>query len=227
MRHNVCRLVFSSSAAVYGAPEKTPITEDAPLATVNPYGRTKLIIENMINDLVVAEGVLAAISLRYFNPVGAHKSALIGESPTGLPKNLFPSIGQTAAGIQRRLRVFGNDYPTADGTGIRDYIHVSDLARGHLAALDYLSANEQACGTSIPVNLGCGRGYSVFETIAAFSSASGHEIPFLIENRRPGDASVSIADPTRAAELLGWRAKHGIEEMCADYWAFQRRELDL
>ncbi len=224
-RHRVRRLVFSSSATVYGTPERNPISEGAPLAALNPYGRTKLVIEQIIDDLVVADPDFAAVSLRYFNPVGAHKSGLIGENPNGVPNNLFPFIAQTAAGVRDRLRVFGNDYPTPDGTGVRDYIHVVDLARGHLAALDFLLDGQGLAGRNIPINLGCGRGYSVLESLAAFGRAVGRDIPYEVVGRRPGDVAECVADAGRAAELLGWRAELGLDEMCADHWAFQSRML--
>jgi UDP-glucose 4-epimerase len=224
LRHDVRRLVFSSSATVYGTPSSNPIAEDARLGPLNPYGRTKLAIEQIVDDLVVAEPDVAALSLRYFNPVGAHKSGLIGEKPEGVPNNLFPFIAQTAAGIRDRLRVFGGDYPTPDGSGIRDYNHVLDLADGHLAALDFLLAGEGK-GRNLPVNLGCGRGYSVLEAIDAFARAAGRDIPFESVGRRPGDVAECVADPRRAAELLGWRARRGLDEMCADHWAFQSRLL--
>jgi UDP-glucose 4-epimerase len=222
LRHGVRRLVFSSSATVYGTPERNPIAEGAPLGALNPYGRTKLFIEGIIDDLVAAEPDFAAVSLRYFNPVGAHKSGLIGEVPRGIPNNLFPYIAQTAAGIRDRMRVFGDDWPTPDGTGVRDYIHVVDLAQGHLAALDFLMRGEGR-GRNIPVNLGCGRGYSVLEAIRAFAAASGRPVPYEVVARRPGDVAECVADPARAAELFGWRAHRGLEEMCADHWAFQSR----
>jgi UDP-glucose 4-epimerase len=225
-RHKVGRLVFSSSATVYGAPQSVPIREDAPLSALNPYGRTKLIIERMLDDLVVADPEFAAVSLRYFNPVGAHASGLIGENPRDIPNNLFPFVAQTAAGLRDRVRVFGDVYPTPDGTGVRDYIHVVDLARGHLAALDYVLAEPGARGRNLPVNLGCGRGYSVLEAIAAFSRAAGRAIPFEIVAPRPGDVAECVADPSRAAELFGWSATRGIEEMCVDHWAFQRALLE-
>jgi UDP-glucose 4-epimerase len=225
LRHGVHRLVFSSSATVYGVPERNPITEDAPLGAVSPYGQTKLMIEHILNDLVVAAPEFAAISLRYFNPVGAHKSGLIGENPNGVPNNLFPFIAQTAAGIRDAVRIFGSDYPTPDGTGIRDYIHVVDLARGHLAALDMLLEGQGAKGRNLPINLGCGRGYSVIEALRAFSKAVGRDIPYQIVDRRPGDIAVCVADAGRAADLLGWTTSLGLEEMCADHWAFQSRLL--
>jgi len=221
-RHRVGRLVFSSSATVYGTPEANPIAEDAPLAALNPYGRTKLMIEQVIGDWVAARPEVAAVSLRYFNPVGAHKSGLIGESPKGVPNNLFPYIAQTAAGVRERLRIFGSDYPTPDGTGVRDYIHVVDLARGHLAALEFLLSGG-AAGRNLPVNLGCGRGYSVLESVEAFGRAVGRPIPYEIVGRRAGDVAECVADPRRAAGLLGWSATRGLDEMCADHWAFQSR----
>lgn len=224
LRHQVRRLVFSSSATVYGVPRSNPIGEGEPLGATNPYGRTKLFIEEIIGDLVVAQPDFAAVSLRYFNPVGAHKSGVIGEDPKGIPNNLFPFMAQTAAGIRDRLLVYGNDYPTPDGTGVRDYIHVVDLARGHLAAIDFLLAGEGA-GQNVAVNLGCGRGHSVLESIAAFSRAAGREIPYEIVGRRPGDVAQCVADAGRAAELLGWRTERQLDEMCADHWAFQSRAL--
>lgn len=221
-RHGVCRIVFSSSATVYGAPERNPIREDAPLDPRSPYGRTKLVIEQILDDLAASDPGFAAVSLRYFNPVGAHASGLIGENPRGVPNNLFPFIAQTAAGLRERLRIYGNDYPTPDGTGIRDYIHVLDLAAGHASALDFLLAGEGG-GRNTPVNLGCGRGYSVLESVAAFSRAVGREIPYEIVGRRPGDVAECVADARRAAALLGWRATRSLDEMCADHWAFQSR----
>jgi UDP-glucose 4-epimerase len=223
-RHGVGRLVFSSSATVYGVPERNPIPEDAALAATSPYGRTKLFIEEIVSDLAVSAPDFAAVSLRYFNPVGAHKSGLIGENPRGVPNNLFPFIAQTAAGLRPRLRIFGDDYPTSDGTGVRDFIHVVDLARGHLAALDYLMAGEGA-GRNLAINLGCGRGHSVLESVAAFSRAAGRDVPYEIVDRRPGDVAECVADPARAARLLGWRTARGLDEMCADHWAFQSRML--
>lgn len=218
--HGVSRLVFSSSATVYGAPDRNPIDEDASIGATSPYGRTKLFTEGLLDDLAVAWPAFSAISLRYFNPVGAHASGLIGENPRGVPNNLFPFIAQTAAGMREKVRIFGNDYPTPDGTGVRDYIHVLDLARGHVSALDFLMRGE-AKGRNLALNLGCGRGYSVLEAVAAFSRASGREIPCEIVARRPGDVAECVADPRRAEALLGWRATLGLEAMCADHWAFQ------
>jgi UDP-glucose 4-epimerase len=221
-RHDVTRLVFSSSATVYGTPERNPIDETAPVRATSPYGRTKLFTEALLDDLAVAWPAFASMSLRYFNPVGAHASATIGENPRGTPNNLFPYIAQTAAGVRPRLRVFGDDYPTPDGTGVRDYIHVVDLARGHLAALDFLMRGEGQ-GQNLALNLGCGRGYSVLEAVAAFARASGREIPCEIVGRRPGDVAECVADPRRAEALLGWRTTLDLDAMCADHWAFQSK----
>jgi len=221
-RRGVTRLVFSSSATVYGIPDRNPIGEEAPVGATSPYGRTKLFTEALIDDLAVAWPEFAAMSLRYFNPVGAHASGLIGENPRGVPNNLFPYIAQTAAGSRARLRVFGNDYPTPDGTGVRDYIHVVDLARGHLAALEFLMRGEGR-GRNLALNLGCGRGYSVLEAVAAFARASGREIPCEIVGRRPGDVAECVADARRAEAVLGWRATLGLDAMCADHWGFQSR----
>lgn len=224
LAHRVGRLVFSSSATVYGLPEANPIPEGAPLRAVNPYGRTKLVVEQTIGEVVAARPEFAAVSLRYFNPVGAHVSGLIGEDPRGVPNNLFPYVAQTAAGVRERLSVFGDDYPTPDGTAIRDYIHVVDLARGHLAALDFLLAGEGA-GRHLAVNLGRGRGHSVLEAVAAFGAAVGRAIPYAIAPRRAGDVAESVADARLAAELFGWRAELDLRRMCADQWAFQSRLL--
>ena len=225
LAHGVRRLVFSSSATVYGVPEDNPIPESAPLAAVNPYGRTKLVIEQTIEDLVVARPEVAAVSLRYFNPVGAHVSGLIGEDPRGIPNNLFPFVAQTAAGVRARLSVFGGDYPTPDGTAIRDYIHVVDLARGHLAALDYLLAGAGG-GRNTAINLGRGTGHSVLEAVAAFGRAVGRDVPYAIVDRRAGDVAQSVADARLAADLLGWKAELDLDRMCADQWAFQRQILE-
>jgi UDP-glucose 4-epimerase len=210
-------IVFSSSATVYGIVEQPPAQEDAPLGALNPYGRTKLFIEEILRDLHRADPAWNAILLRYFNPVGAHASGKIGEDPNGIPNNLFPYISQVAVGRLDYLRVFGNDYPTPDGTGIRDYIHVVDLALGHLKALEKLQSKPGAAA----INLGTGRGYSVLEVLAAFEKACGKKIPYKIMERRRGDAAVSYADPSLAQRELGWRAMRGLDEMCADTWRWQ------
>lgn len=212
------RLVFSSSATVYGVPERLPIAEDAPLSATNPYGQTKLMGETLLRDLVASDPQWQVATLRYFNPVGAHASGLIGEDPRGTPNNLMPYVAQVAVGRLERLQVFGDDYDTTDGTGVRDYIHVCDLAEGHVAALRYLFD----AGQSLTVNLGTGRGYSVLEVVRAYARASGREIPFDVAPRRPGDVAACYADPTLAAQLLGWRAALDLEHMCADSWRWQR-----
>ena len=213
----VHRLVFSSSATVYGDPERVPVTESAKLDVTNPYGRTKLVMEQLIGDLCAAHGNFLAATLRYFNPVGAHPSGLIGEDPMGTPNNLMPYICQVASGRRDKLSVFGGDYPTPDGTGIRDYIHVTDLAQAHVDALTYLIGENR----SLTVNLGTGRGVSVLELVRAFEKASGRRIPYEIVARRPGDVAQVYADPSRAQTLLGWRARYGIEAMCRDAWHWQ------
>ncbi len=212
------RLVFSSSATVYGDPEQVPIPEDHPLRPTNPYGQSKRMVEAIVEDWGRANAALGAVNLRYFNPVGAHPSARIGEAPDGIPNNLMPYVAQVAAGWRERLSVFGDDYDTPDGTGVRDYIHVVDLARAHLDALDLTG---RAPGVHA-INVGTGRGYSVLEMIRAFAAASGAEIPYAITDRRPGDVATSLADPSLAAERLGWRAEHDIDRMCRDAWAWQR-----
>lgn len=213
----VKRLVFSSSATVYGDPHAVPISEDFPLQATNPYGRSKLMIEEILRDLAVADPEWRVALLRYFNPVGAHLSGLIGEDPNGIPNNLMPFIAQVAVGKRAELSVFGGDYPTPDGTGVRDYIHVVDLALGHLAAL---SALERQAGV-LTVNLGTGQGYSVLDMIKAFEQGSGKAVPFRIVERRAGDVAACYAAPERAFEVLGWRAERGVDAMCADTWRWQ------
>ncbi len=215
---NIKRIVFSSSATVYGDPETVPIRETARLSATNPYGRSKLMVEEILNDLVRADDTWQAGILRYFNPVGAHPSGLIGEDPHDIPNNLMPFVAQVAVGRRERLAVFGNDYPTPDGTGVRDYIHVVDLARGHVAALKRLFAHPGA----FTVNLGTGRGYSVLEAIRAFELASERPVPYAIVDRRPGDIATCYACPSTAEALLGWRAEKGLAEMCTDHWRWQK-----
>ena len=210
-------LVFSSSATVYGDPHSVPISEDFPLSATNPYGRSKLMIEDMLRDLVRAKDAWRVALLRYFNPVGAHASGILGEDPNGIPNNLMPYVAQVAAGTLPCLSVFGDDYPTPDGTGVRDYIHVVDLAQGHLAAL---AALERQPGM-MAVNLGTGRGYSVLEMVRAFERASGRPVPYRIAPRRPGDVAACYADPSLAEQLLGWRAERDIDAMCVDGWRWQ------
>ena len=211
------QIVFSSSATVYGDPHTTPIKEDFPLSATNPYGRSKLIIEEILRDLYVSDNSWKIVLLRYFNPVGAHASGMIGEDPNGIPNNLMPFIAQTAVGRRERLSVFGNDYDTPDGTGVRDYIHVVDLAEGHLKALEKIGEVEGV----LAVNLGTGKGYSVLDMVKAFEKASGKEVPYEIAPRRSGDIAKCYADPSYAKEVLGWEAKKGIEEMCEDTWRWQ------
>jgi len=214
---NVRTIVFSSSATVYGNSQKVPITEEFPLSPTNPYGRTKLMIEEILRDLCAAEPDWQVALLRYFNPVGAHESRQIGEDPTGIPNNLFPYIAQVAVGKLKELPVFGNDYPTPDGTGVRDYIHVVDLSLGHLKALEKLRTKPGL----VTYNLGTGRGYSVLEVIAAYSRACGKPIPYKVVDRRPGDSASCYADPSLAHRELGWEAARGLAEMCADSWCWQ------
>lgn len=216
-RHGVHSMVFSSSATVYGDPHTVPITEDFPLQATNPYGHSKLMIEQILRDLSVADPAWRIAILRYFNPVGAHQSGRIGEDPNGIPNNLLPYIAQVAVGRLAELPVYGNDYPTPDGTGVRDYIHVMDLARGHERALVRLAA---APGV-FTWNLGTGRGNSVLEMIAAFERASGRRVPYRIMPRRPGDIAACYADPSRAQAELGWTASHGLDAMCEDAWRWQ------
>ncbi len=213
----VKNIVFSSSATVYGIPKNLPLTEDSPLGeAINPYGRTKKQIEEILADLCHADTDFCAINLRYFNPIGAHPSALLGENPQGIPNNLLPYIARVATGDLEKVRVFGDDYDTPDGTGVRDYIHVVDLAQGHVKALGYALTHR---GWSA-FNLGCGRGYSVLEVIAAFETASGQKIPYEIQPRRPGDIAANWCDPSKAKEYFGWVAHHGIETMRRDSWRF-------
>jgi len=211
-------LVFSSSATVYGEPATVPIREDAPLTATNPYGRSKLMIEQVLRDLAAGDPEWRIALLRYFNPVGAHASGLIGEDPNGIPNNLMPFVAQVAIGKLAQLAVFGHDYPTPDGTGVRDYIHVVDLARGHLAALRHL-AGERGIAA---VNLGTGRGYSVLQLLRAFETASGRTIPFRLAPRRAGDVASCFADPSLARQMLGWQAEFDIDAMCADAWHWQQ-----
>jgi UDP-glucose 4-epimerase len=214
---NVRTMVFSSSATVYGDAAKMPLHEGLPTAATNPYGRTKLMIEQILADVAASDPSWSMTALRYFNPVGAHESGLIGEDPQGVPNNLMPYIAQVAVGRLPRLRVFGDDYPTPDGTGVRDYIHVVDLADGHLAALRYAHGRP---GMHV-FNLGTGRGNSVLEMLAAFGRACGRELPYEVVPRRPGDVAACWADPTRAEQTLGWRAARTLEQMCADTWRWQ------
>lgn len=219
-RHKVKKMVFSSSATVYGDPASVPITEDFPLlACTNPYGRTKAMIEDILRDLHIADQEWNISLLRYFNPVGAHASGEIGEDPNGLPNNLMPYISQVAVGRLEQLSVFGNDYPTPDGTGVRDYIHVVDLAKGHLCALEKLAKNPGV----VTYNLGTGQGYSVLEMIRAFEKASGKTVPYTITPRRHGDIAQCFADPSLAAQELGWKAERGLDAMCADTWHWQSK----
>ncbi|HIU02275.1 MAG TPA: UDP-glucose 4-epimerase GalE [Candidatus Onthocola gallistercoris] len=218
-RHGVKSIVFSSSATVYGNPQTVPIKEDFPLSVTNPYGRTKLMLEEILQDLYVADPEWKVILLRYFNPIGAHESGRIGENPRGIPNNLMPYITQVAVGKLQKLRVFGNDYDTPDGTGVRDYIHVVDLAEGHVCALKKLASMDG--GVKI-YNLGTGVGYSVLEVVKAFEEASGVEIPYEICPRRAGDIPTCYADASLAGKELGWKAKYDIRRMCADSWRWQK-----
>lgn len=214
---NVKNIVFSSSATVYGDPVKVPISEDFSLSATNPYGRTKLMIEDILRDIHKSDSSWRIAILRYFNPIGAHSSGQIGEDPNGIPNNLLPYVAQVAVGRLAKLRVFGNDYATHDGTGVRDYIHVVDLADGHVAALDYLAKNQAL----ITVNLGTGNGYSVLDVVNAFAKASAKNIPYEVLPRRAGDVAINYADASEAGRLLGWQAKRNLDEMCADTWRWQ------
>lgn len=216
-KYGVKNFVFSSSATVYGDPHTVPITEDFPLSTTNPYGSTKLMIEMILKDLYKAQPEMNIAILRYFNPIGAHKSGRIGEDPAGIPNNLVPYIAQVAVGKLDHVNVFGDDYNTPDGTGVRDYIHVVDLAAGHVAAIKKLAEKPGL----VVVNLGTGNGYSVLDVIKAYEKACGKTLPYVIGPRRPGDIAACYADPKKAREVLGWEAKYGIEEMCADSWNWQ------
>ena len=216
-KFGVKKIVFSSSATVYGMNNPSPFREDMPTSATNPYGETKVMIERMLDDLCASDPEWSACKLRYFNPIGAHESGLIGEDPNGIPNNLLPYVSRVAAGKLKELSVFGDDYDTPDGTGVRDYIHVVDLAKGHLAALKYI---ENHTG-SLPVNLGTGNGTSVLEIVRAFEKASGRKVPYRIAPRRAGDIASCYADASRAAELLGWRAEKNIDDMCRDGWNFQ------
>ena len=222
LAHEVYRIVFSSSATVYGMPKSVPIREDFPLSTTNPYGETKLMIERIIRDTVTANPKLSAVLLRYFNPIGAHESGLIGEDPRGIPNNLLPYIAKVAGGKLPYLNVFGNDYPTVDGTGVRDYIHVVDLALAHLRALEY---TEGFVGAEA-INIGTGKGSSVLEMVEAYEGASGLAVPYRIQERRPGDIAECYADPTKAKELLGWTAARDLTKMCEDAARWQRMNPD-
>lgn len=219
-RHNVKNIIFSSSATVYGDPAIIPITEECPKGhCTNPYGQTKSMLEEVLMDVQKADNEWNVVLLRYFNPIGAHKSGLIGENPNGIPNNLMPYITQTAIGIRKELGVFGNDYDTPDGTGVRDYIHVVDLACGHVAAL---KAIQKKCGLAI-YNLGTGHGYSVLDVVKAFEKANGLKVPYSIKPRRPGDIATCYCNPTKAKAELGWEAQYGIEDMCRDSWRFQKQ----
>ncbi|SEC06845.1 UDP-galactose 4-epimerase [Paenibacillus sp. GP183] len=216
-KYKVKRIVFSSSATVYGMPERVPVSEHFPLRATNPYGRTKLMIEEILNDLYLSDNKWSVALLRYFNPIGAHKSGIIGEDPNGIPNNLVPYITQVAVGKLKELSIFGSDYETLDGTGVRDYIHVVDLSTGHLKALKRVMAT-----TGVEAyNLGTGRGYSVLEMVSTFEKVTGKHIPYTISNRRPGDIGACYADPTKAELELGWVAEKGIHEMCTDSWRWQ------
>lgn len=218
-RNNVKHIIFSSSATVYGDPATVPIKEDFPVSATNPYGRSKLHIEEILSDIYTSDNQWNIALLRYFNPVGAHKSGLIGEDPNDIPNNLMPYISGVAVGRYEKLSVFGGDYPTADGTGVRDYIHVVDLAKGHVKALQ--AFDNDNVEDLFKVNLGTGKGYSVLEMVSAFSKASGKDVAYEIVDRRPGDIACCYADPALAKEMLGWNAEYGIQEMCDDTWRWQ------
>lgn len=221
VRHGIRRLIFSSSATVYGVPDHVPIDETAPLSSTNPYGRTKLFIEEILRDWCASDASASVVLLRYFNPVGAHESGRIGEDPRGVPNNLMPFVARVAIGSLPRVSVFGNDYPTPDGTGVRDYIHITDLALGHLAAMKRLDT--PGC---VAFNLGLGRGYSVLEMIEAMRKVTGKPIPYVITDRRPGDVATCFSDPSKAKRELGWQATRGLEQMCRDLWSWQQQNPD-
>ncbi|MDJ0497088.1 MAG: UDP-glucose 4-epimerase GalE [Acidimicrobiia bacterium] len=221
-RHSICNIVYSSSATVYGMSDDLPLREDAPTEVINPYGRTKLMCEEILQDLHQADGRWNATALRYFNPVGAHPSGLIGEDPQGVPANLMPFISQVAVGRRPVLQIFGDDYPTPDGTGIRDYIHVLDLAEGHVAAVEHLASDP---GYDV-INLGTGNGISVRELVDAFERVAGVPIPTEVVGRRPGDGPASWADASKAADVLGWTARRSLDEMVADVWRWQSQNPD-
>jgi UDP-glucose 4-epimerase len=216
-KHNVKKIVFSSSATVYGMNNKSPLTEDLPLSATNPYGWTKLMIEQILKDIYISDKEWNVSLLRYFNPIGAHESGKIGEDPNGIPNNLMPYITQVAIGKRDKLNIFGNDYNTHDGTGVRDYIHVVDLAKGHLKALDKILDTN---GINV-YNLGTGIGYSVLDVVKSFEKATGVRIPYKITNRRPGDIAICYADPSKAYKELGWKAEKSLEDMCRDAWRWQ------
>lgn len=216
-KHNVKNFIFSSSATVYGTPKTSPITEEFPLSVTNPYGQTKLMIEQIMRDVAKADDEWSIALLRYFNPFGAHQSGRIGEDPNGIPNNLMPYVTQVAVGKLKELNIFGNDYPTKDGTGVRDYIHVVDLAKGHVKALEKVLKTK---GIEA-YNLGTGKGYSVLEMVKAFEKVSGKKIPYKVIGRRPGDVAICFADVSKAKRELGWEAEYGLEEMCVDSWRWQ------
>lgn len=221
-QHQVRKVVFSSSATVYGDPETVPIRESFPLSATNPYGRSKLMIEDMLRDLAASDASWQVALLRYFNPAGAHESGTIGEDPNGIPNNLIPFIAQVAIGKRERLSVFGGDYDTPDGTGVRDYIHVVDLAKGHVKAIEKLDS-KPGC---VAYNLGTGKGYSVLDMVKAFEVASGREVPYAIVDRRPGDIACCYADPGFAEQELGWKAEQGLQQMMEDAWRWQSQNPD-
>ncbi len=221
-QYNVHNIIFSSSATVYRSDNESPISEDSELGCTNPYGWTKYMIEQILKDLSVSDNRWSVILLRYFNPIGAHKSGLIGEKPNGIPNNLLPYVSQTAAGRREKLHVFGNDYPTKDGTGVRDYIHVVDLAKGHVCALNYIYSHKGVDA----VNLGTGNGYSVLEIVSEYEKATGKKIPYVIDGRRAGDIAECYANPAKAKKMLNWQSEYGIKEMCADSWNFEKNNIE-